>query len=329
MLGRALTQPTMNPGRPSSGYGGFPPFAEWRKCSADLERWERANSALRDHGAGSSDLLRRARLVIRKAARACAVEARRAGARDRGASRIEGMWDMAVADTATRRGPEARSRIESQLPALAYVMDFAVRNAKISEKWIRGLHSRVCLTQKTYSIRRADGTVARTPLLSEYKRLSNHVVRKEGLAPLYAPAEQVAAEMRRYCGELRGEAFLNADPITQASYAHYALAAIHPFADGNGRAARALAFAFIYRSNYVPTLALADARGEYLNALALADAGDFQPFIDLVLERAVAAATLTEEGIRQAARAADEYGLRPRAGGARHAPRAGKPAGGG
>src|SRR5439155_9702338 len=39
-------------------------------------------------------------------------------------------------------------------------------------------------------------------------------------------------------------------PAIQAAWAHVALAAIHPFADGNGRAARVLASLAMYRGGF-------------------------------------------------------------------------------
>jgi Fic family protein len=53
--------------------------------------------------------------------------------------------------------------------------------------------------------------------------------------------------------------------------AHYAFVAIHPFADGNGRVARALASVFTYRAYSVPVLILAESRNDYLTNLEAAD----------------------------------------------------------
>ena len=50
-------------------------------------------------------------------------------------------------------------------------------------------------------------------------------------------------------------------PAVQAAYAHYALTAIHPFADGNGRLARTVASVFLMRSAGVPLFLVELARG--------------------------------------------------------------------
>ena len=48
---------------------------------------------------------------------------------------------------------------------------------------------------------------------------------------------------------------------------HYALTAIHPFADGNGRLARVVASMFLIRSAGVPLLVFADQWPAYYQAL--------------------------------------------------------------
>lgn len=290
MVDSPLTSAATAAPTPSS-YTGFPSFEEWRRCDFDARPWERAMSALRDEQ--TTDILRRARAVIRRAARGV-------GAGAPGHSTVEAAWDAALDTASAPHDRDARRFVASQLPARAYAMDFAVRNRQISAAWLRGLHSRVCRAQTAYIIQKADGTRARVPLWSGYKRLPNRVAR--GAAPplLGAPAGGVAGEMRRYCGELRGGPFLSAHPVLQASYAHYALVRVHPFADGNGRVARALAFAFIYRSNLVPALVLDGARGSYVRSLERADDGEFRPFIDHVMGCAIEAAAAVCEDIRRA-----------------------------
>jgi hypothetical protein len=86
--------------------------------------------------------------------------------------------------------------------------------------------------------------------------------------------------MQRLLDELDSADFAEAHPVLQASYAHYAFVAIHPFADGNGRVARALASAYIYRSVSVPLMVQAHQRDMYFGALAAADSGSADSFVE-------------------------------------------------
>lgn len=70
----------------------------------------------------------------------------------------------------------------------------------------------------------------------------------------YAPVAEAQPEMARLIREIRSGSFTEAHPVMQAAFAHYAFVCIHPFPDGNGRVARALASVFLYRSPGVPLL---------------------------------------------------------------------------
>ncbi len=106
--------------------------------------------------------------------------------------------------------------------------------------------------------------------------------------------------MARLTAEMRTDAFLSAHPVIQGSYAHYSFVVIHPFADGNGRVARALASAFTYRAISMPIVILSEHRDDYLSALGASDAGDFQQFVDFMLARSLDTVVLVEESLRSA-----------------------------
>lgn len=78
------------------------------------------------------------------------------------------------------------------------------------------------------------------------------------------------------------------DPVVQAAKIHHGISAIHPFSDGNGRAAR-LAMNFILLSAGYPPISIpTDLRLAYYDALEAADRGDFatwQNFSNQQLDR--------------------------------------------
>lgn len=228
---------------------------------------------VRDRSDASPDLLRRAQDVVSRAA-----------AVDTGA--LEGLYETdrgftftvatqaAVWETLVdKKGQRVRTLIEAQLDAYDSVLDLATKRRPVTEAWIRGLHAEICRGQKTYMVQTERGPQEQQLPLGEYKNLPNHVRGRDGEMHSYAPADSTPDEMHRLCEELRSEAFVNAHPVLQASYAHYAFVVVHPFADGNGRVARALASVYTYRSHSIPLLVLVDNRNEYISALEAADRG--------------------------------------------------------
>jgi len=165
----------------------------------------------------------------------------------------------------------------------------------ISEAAIRALHEEVCRAQTTYRVMTAVGPQEQALTKGRYKVLPNHVRTRDGSDHSYAPVDVTPAEMARLVGELRSEEFLQAHPVLQAAYAHYGLVVIHPFADGNGRVARALASAFTYRAISMPIVILSEHKEAYLDALEGADSGTYQSFVDFMLARALDTIMLVNE----------------------------------
>jgi len=73
-----------------------------------------------------------------------------------------------------------------------------------------------------------------------------------------------------------------ADPVERAANLHHGIARIHPFADGNGRAARLATNFILLSAGYPPVSIPAELRHEYYNSLEAADAGDFQTWLDFL-----------------------------------------------
>jgi hypothetical protein len=134
-----------------------------------------------------------------------------------------------------------------------------------------------------------------------YKQSPNHVRLADGSYHAYAPVADVAPEMRRLFEQLRTPAFEEAHPVEQAAYAHYALTAVHPFADGNGRVARALGSVYLYKSLSIPLVIYANQRTAYFDVLAKADEGDPTLWLAFVANRGLDTMQLVEETLRTAA----------------------------
>lgn len=73
--------------------------------------------------------------------------------------------------------------------------------------------------------------------------------------------------------------------ILLATWAHWTIARIHPFMDGNGRMARLWQDLVLFRGQLTCAIIPPESKTEYLASLAKADEGDFNPLTQLVTRR--------------------------------------------
>jgi Fic family protein len=281
-----------------AAYKPFPPFAEWlKRTSLDSVRWDRYNASLRGAPGISPEKLKWAANIATRAAALDTGAIENLYEVDRGFTYTvafeTGRWEIELAG----KGEHVRSLFEAQLHAYDYVLDLATKAQPITEAAIRFLHEVVCKAQATYRVMTAIGPQEQPLPKGRYKSLPNHVRTRDGLDHSYAPVDVTPAEMDRLVKEMRTEAFLVAHPVVQAAYAHYAFVVIHPFADGNGRVARALASAFTYRAISMPIVILSEHKDAYLDALEAADRGEFQSFVDFMLARALDTIQLVDDSV--------------------------------
>jgi Fic family protein len=71
-------------------------------------------------------------------------------------------------------------------------------------------------------------------------------------------------------------------PIEFAALLHIRLVTIHPFVDGNGRAARLLMNLALLQEGYPVTIIPPVLRSEYLAAVKESNAGNVKPFVNLL-----------------------------------------------
>jgi Fic family protein len=286
---------------PLSRYVPFLPFDRWQLATIDERRWDYYTTQLQEQIERSPDRLTTAREYIKRAAAIETGAIEGLYAVDRGFT-ITAAYGVAVWEAAlNQRETQTRHLIESQLAAYDYVLDFATRQQPIAESWIRELHRVMCQAQTTYVVHTPAGPQHRDLQVGVYKHETNIVLQADGSTHEYAPFDLVPQEMHRLCEELRSEHFTAAHPVLQAAYAHHALVAIHPFADGNGRVARALASVFTYRALSIPILITDDTKTRYFNTLEAADTQQIQPFVDFIFQRVLDSIRLVEESLRAAA----------------------------
>ncbi|HKI00631.1 MAG TPA: Fic family protein [Thermoanaerobaculia bacterium] len=270
-------------------YKGFPDFSAWGELtSSDIDLWNRfaVNLSQRRQSASPEAL----RTGVEVAVRAAALDT---GALeglytvDRGFTMTVALQSLAWEQAIEERGAGVRELFEAQLEAYELVLDAATRNQPISEAWIRALHEKLCAPQRTYRVLTDVGWQEQELPKGRYKTRPNHVRLSDGTFHAYAPVDQVAEEMHRLIDQIRTPEFEAAHPVLQASYCHYAFVVIHPFADGNGRVARALASTFFYRAQSIPLVIFSNQRLAYLEALQAADLGDSRAVISFFRDRGI------------------------------------------
>lgn len=297
MAQEALTPSTYDPKIIDAQYKEYIPLSEWASLGFDQTVWDRYSARFEAIGA---NVPRTSDKTGDFVSRVAAIET---GA-------IEGLYDtdrgftMTVAAKASNwetilneKGPEARSLIESQFNAYEYILDLATGASPFAEAMIRELHSKLCEGQDTYSVLTPAGYQNQRLPKGQYKTLPNHVWSRNDIFHAFAPVDHVATEMYKLCEDIRSDKFQSLHPVLQSAFSHYCFVHIHPFADGNGRAARAIASIFSYRAYSMPIVILSERRNEYIDTLEIADNDNFAPFIQFIMNRYIDTLTLLEDDI--------------------------------
>lgn len=144
----------------------------------------------------------------------------------------------------------------------------------LTEYFIRGLQAQFTAHQSHTEAVTETGDLVQIALQKgEYKKHPNNPRRLDGEVYSYCPPELTKEEMesliRMYC-----EAEANHPPEVKSAWLHHRFTQIHPFQDGNGRVARALASLVFLRDGLFPLVVRESDRQEYIGALEAADAGD-------------------------------------------------------
>ena len=168
--------------------------------------------------------------------------------------------------------------IGDQQDAVESLFDFVKDNRSLSTSYIKELHSLFTRHQPTVEAEDQFGRRVRVPLLrGDYKRQPNNPTRPNGTVHAYCPPEHVAAEMDSLV-EMHAQ-HGDAAPEVEAAWLHHRFVQIHPFQDGNGRIARALATLIFIKANWLPLVVRDRDREDYLSALEEADEGQLRPLV--------------------------------------------------
>lgn len=173
--------------------------------------------------------------------------------------------------------------LNDQKDAIEGVFAFVKEERNPTTSYIKELHAALLRSQQTTEGVDPQRRPVTAPLIrGAWKKHPNHPER-DGVTYHYCPPEQVGSEMDRLCA-MHAEHVSNGVPSeVQAAWLHHRFTQIHPFQDGNGRIARAIASLVLIKDGLFPLVVTRDDRETYLNALRTADEGDLKPLVDLIV----------------------------------------------
>jgi fido (protein-threonine AMPylation protein) len=277
--------------RVGTRYRPFPPFAKWPLVPLNRHRWDEiAGRLARQREWSPAAAWAR---VPRVALRAATLDAARSAADDApepADAATQASWRQAFA---AKGLPGVQALYEAEVGAHELVAGAAAAGVPLTEELLLRIHEELIASHEQYPVRRGDDVVLEDVPAGRFKAYENFGLMPDGRLHAYAPVEHVGREVTRLCAEVGSEAFAAAHPVHQAAYLLHATDAIHPFADGNGRVARAVASLPLYRAVGLPLVVTPTSRGEYLDSLERVERDDGRTLVEFVYRRAM-------EGMTQA-----------------------------
>jgi len=227
---------------------------------------------------------------------------------DKGVTTIlieKGIEASLIPQGATDRPPELVVQIvRDHQAALDGLFAFVKQHRELSKSYICELHAQMLKHQVSTVGQNSLGQLVEIDLVRGcFKKLPNNPsIPGVGLHE-YCPPEHVESEMDNLITWHKSHSQRGIPVEIEAAWLHHRFTQIHPFQDGNGRVARALASLVFIREGYFPLLITRDTRAEYIEALGIADNGNLKPLVSLFArvqrDSLVKALSLSEDVIRR------------------------------
>jgi Fic family protein len=175
--------------------------------------------------------------------------------------------------------------IQDHYDALQGMFDFVGGQRLLSTGYVKELHAALLRNQDTHTVVDQFGKAFEKQLeKGQYKSAPNSPTRADGSVHEYSPPEHVASEMDRLL-LMHAEHTAQGIPTeVEAAWLHHRFAQIHPFADGNGRVARAIASLVFIKAGWFPVIVKRDEYARYIEALEKADGDDLRPLVAMFVE---------------------------------------------
>lgn len=184
-------------------------------------------------------------------------------------------------DRGVTRALLERDLIEDQRLAVDFILGYVEGDRDITLSYIKEMHHGLTNSQEYREVMLPSGEMTKESILrGDWKKKENFPTKSDGLIHEYCPPLQVQGQMENLLE--RNDTYSEVCAEVRAAWLHHRFTQIHPFDDGNGRVARALATALFLEQEYL-ILVIRDRqhRAMYYDALEEADKGDLKPLVDL------------------------------------------------
>lgn len=214
---------------------------------------------------------------------------------------IEGLYDIdrAVTKILIRKGFQRRFFVQGatdpspelvlqllrdQKDTFDGLYDFVKHERELSTSCIKELQVSLLRSQGSIEGQDAFGRNRDLPLIKGVWKMQENNPVRDGVTYSYCPPEHVASEMDRLMDLYSDHVRAGVSAEVLAAWLHHRFTQIHPFQDGNGRVARALASLVLLKDGLFPLVITRDARKEYIGALERADQGELAPLGHMITQ---------------------------------------------
>lgn len=160
-------------------------------------------------------------------------------------------------DVSGQLTPNERAHVKANAEALRLALA-AGEEELGAEGFLRRLHEVACRPQLTHPVRGDHAVHDHVLATGDYKHHPNHVPTSSGGWVAHAPVAALRDELSRLFAALASPAFAALHPFVRAAFVLRAVVHVAPFADGNGRVARALAGAHLQGATGLPLVVFTD-----------------------------------------------------------------------
>lgn len=184
-----------------------------------------------------------------------------------------------IPHNATNKSPNyVKSLIKDQQFVVEGLFEYVKGNRSLTQSYIKEIHATLTKSQNTTDAVDTLGNHISVLLeKGKWKTHQNNPTRPDGQIHEYCPPIHVQDEIDKLI-QWHAE-HIDVAPEVEAAWFHHRFTQIHPFQDGNGRVARALATLIFLQSGWFPLVITNENRKVYIDGLEKADYGDLKPLV--------------------------------------------------